>query len=119
MALFLAGLRGIPEELREAARVDGANERKVYWHVVRPMMLPVVMTAVVILAHISMKTFDLLFAIAPGDLRVDTPALYMYQTTFRGGFYARGATLATLLLLMIAVVIVPYIWYSMRSERKK
>jgi glucose/mannose transport system permease protein len=117
MALFLAGLRGIPEDLREAARVDGATERKVYWHVVRPMLLPVIMSAVVILAHISMKTFDLLFAMAPGDLRVDTPALYMYFTTFRGGFYARGATIATLLLLMIAIVIVPYIWYSMRAER--
>ena len=119
MALFLAGLRGIPEELREAARVDGASERKVYWHVVRPMLLPVVMSAVVILAHISMKTFDLLYAMAPGDLAIDTPAVYMYMTTFRGGFYARGATIATLLLLMIAVVIVPYIWYSMRTERRR
>lgn len=119
MSLFLAGLRGIPEELREAARVDGASERKVYWHVVRPMLVPVLMSAVVILTHISLKTFDLIYAIAPGDLRVDTPALYMFFTTFRGGFYARGAAIATLLLLIVAVVIVPYIWYSMRSERKR
>lgn len=119
MSLFLAGLRGIPEELREAARVDGASERKVYWHVVRPMLVPVLMSAVVILTHISLKTFDLLYAIAPGDLRVDTPALYMFFTTFRGGFYARGAAIATLLLLIVAVVIVPYIWYSMRTERRR
>ena len=119
MSLFLAGLRGIPEELREAARVDGASERKVYWHVVRPMLVPVLMSAVVILTHISLKTFDLLYAIAPGDLRVDTPALYMFFTTFRGGFYARGAAIATLLLLIVAVVIVPYIWYSMRAERRR
>ena len=119
MALFLAGLRGVPEELREAARVDGANERKVYWHVVRPMMVPVLMSAVVILTHISLKTFDLLYAIAPGDLKVDTPALYMFYTTFRGGFYARGAAIATLLLLIVAVVIVPYIWYSTRTERRR
>jgi glucose/mannose transport system permease protein len=119
MSLFLAGLRGVPEELREAARVDGANEPRVYWHVVRPMLLPVIMSGLVILTHISLKTFDLLFAIAPGDLRVDTPALYMYHTVFRGGFYARGATIATLLLLCVALVIVPYIWYSVRSERRK
>jgi glucose/mannose transport system permease protein len=119
MALFLAGLRGVPDELREAARVDGANEPRVFWHVVRPMLLPVVMSAVVILAHISLKTFDLLYAIDGKNLNVDVPALYMWFTTFDGGFYARGATIATLLLLGVALVIVPYIWYSVRSERRR
>jgi glucose/mannose transport system permease protein len=118
MALFLAGMRGVPDELREAARVDGANEPRVFWHVVRPMLLPVLMSAVVILAHISLKTFDLFYAIDQGNLRIDTPALYMWFTSFGGGFYARGATIATLLLFGIAVVIVPYIWYSVRSERR-
>lgn len=118
MALFLAGLRGIPEELREAARVDGASEGRVYWYVVRPMLLPVFMSAVVILAHISLKTFDLIYAIAPLDPRTETPALYMWLTSFRGGFFARGAAIATMLFLAIALVIVPYIWYTVRSERR-
>ncbi|GIH09898.1 sugar ABC transporter permease [Rhizocola hellebori] len=117
MALFLAGLRGIPDELREAARVDGATEFRVYWHVVRPMMYPVLMSALVILAHISLKTFDLIYAIAPLDPRTETPAIFMYLTAFRGNFYARGAAIATLLFFAIAVVIVPYIWYSIRKER--
>jgi glucose/mannose transport system permease protein len=119
MALFLAGLRGVPDELREAARVDGANEPRVFWHVVRPMLLPVVMSAVVILAHISLKTFDLLYAIDNKNINIDVPALYMWFTTFDGGFYARGASIATLLLLGVALVIVPYIWYSVRSERRR
>ncbi|GLZ80098.1 sugar ABC transporter permease [Actinorhabdospora filicis] len=120
MALFLAGIRGVPDELREAARVDGANEPRVFWHIVRPMLWPVVMSALVILAHISLKTFDLLLAIVPkGNLGLDTPAMYMWYTSFDGGFYGRGATIATLLLAGIALVIVPYIWYSVRSERKK
>lgn len=119
MSLFLAGLRSVPDELREAARVDGANEPRVFWHVVRPLLLPVLMSAVVILAHISMKTFDLFYAIDQGNLRIDTPALYMWFTTFAPGFYARGASIATLLLFGVAVVIVPYIWYSVRSERRK
>ena len=119
MALFLAGLRGVPDELREAARVDGAREPQVFWHVVRPMLLPVVMSAVVILAHISLKTFDLLYAIDGKNINIDVPALYMWFTTFDGGFYARGATIATLLLLGVALVIVPYIWYSVRSERRR
>lgn len=119
MALFLAGLRGVPDELREAARVDGANEPRVFWHVVRPMMWPIVMSAVVILAHISLKTFDLLYAIDGKNINIDVPALYMWFTTFDGGFYARGATIATLLLIGVALVIVPYIWYTVRSERRK
>ena len=119
MALFLAGLRGIPDELREAARVDGASELKVYRFVVRPMLLPVLMSALVILAHISLKTFDLIYAIAPLDPRTETPAIYMWLTSFRGGFYARGAAIATMLFFAIAVVVIPYIWYSTRKERVK
>jgi glucose/mannose transport system permease protein len=119
MSLFLAGMRGVPEELREAARVDGATEPKVFWHVVRPMLLPVLMSAVVILAHISLKTFDLFYAMDQKNIKIDTPALYMWFTTFDGGFYARGAAIAALLLLGVATVIVPYIWYSVRAERTK
>ena len=119
MSLFLAGMRGVPEELREAARVDGASEPKVFWYVVRPMLLPVLMSAVVILAHISLKTFDLFYAMDQKNIKIDTPALYMWFTTFDGGFYARGAAIAALLLIGVATVIVPYIWYSVRAERTK
>jgi len=119
MALFLAGLRGIPEELREAARMDGASEFRIYWHVVRPLMLPVFMSALVILAHISLKTFDLIYAIAPLDPRTETPAIYMWLTSFRGGFFGRGAAIATMLFFAIAIVVVPYIWYTMRKERQR
>ena len=119
MALFLAGLRGVPDDLREAARVDGANEPRVFWHVVRPMLLPVLMSAVVILAHISLKTFDLMFAMDVESRKIETPALYMWFTTFDGLNFSRGAAIATLLVLGISVVTVPYITYSVRSERKR
>lgn len=119
MALFLAGLRGVSDDLREAARVDGANELRVFWHVVRPMLLPVVMSAVVILAHISLKTFDLMFAMDVESRRIETPALYMWFTTFDGLNFSRGAAIATLLVVGISVVIIPYIWYSIRLERRR
>lgn len=119
MALFLAGLRGISDDLREAARVDGASEWRIYWHVVRPLLLPVLMSALVILAHISLKTFDLIYAIAPLDPRTETPAIYMWATAFRGGFFGRGAAIATMLFFAIALVVVPYIWYTMRRERQR
>jgi glucose/mannose transport system permease protein len=118
MALFLAGMRGVPEDLREAARVDGAREPQVFWHVVRPMLLPVTMSALVILVHISLKTFDLIYAMDLKSLKIDTPALFMWFTTFEGGFFASGAAIAILLLLGVSLVIVPYIWYSVRAERR-
>ncbi|CAM3344808.1 carbohydrate ABC transporter permease [Stackebrandtia soli] len=119
MALFLAGMRGVPEELREAARVDGAGEFRVFWHVVRPMLWPVVMSSIVILAHICLKTFDLMYAIDQRSPRIETPALYMFTSVFPGGFYARGATIATVLVAGIALIIIPYIWYTMRAERRR
>ena len=64
MALYLAGLRGVPEELREAARVDGASELEVYRHVVLPLLGPITLSAMIILGHISLKIFDLIWAMA-------------------------------------------------------
>ncbi|TDD98977.1 carbohydrate ABC transporter permease [Jiangella asiatica] len=119
MALFLAGMRGVSDDLREAARVDGASEAKAFWHVIRPMLLPVVMSAIVILAHISLKTFDLIYAMDAKSRKIETPALYMWFTTFEGLNFSIGAAIATLLVLGIALVIVPYIWYSVRSERRR
>jgi glucose/mannose transport system permease protein len=117
MALFLAGMRGVPEDLREAARVDGARESKVFWHVVRPMLLPALTSALVILAHISFKTFDLVFAMDQGSRRIETPAVYMWFTMFDGNYFSRAAAIATVLTLGITVVVVPYIWYSIRVDR--
>ncbi|WP_240730764.1 carbohydrate ABC transporter permease, partial [Deinococcus sp. S9] len=62
MALYLAGLRGIPDELREAARVDGAGEWGVYRYVIFPLLAPITLSAMIILGHISLKIFDLVYA---------------------------------------------------------
>jgi glucose/mannose transport system permease protein len=118
MALFLAGMRGVNETLRESARMDGASETQIFWHVVRPALRPVTFSALLIMVHISLKTFDLLYALDQGNLRIDTPSLYMWFTTFDGGFYDRGATIATVLLIGVAFVVGPYVWYSLRTERR-
>ncbi|WP_238016720.1 sugar ABC transporter permease [Dactylosporangium sp. AC04546] len=118
MALFLAGMRGVPETLRESARLDGASESQIFWHVVRPALRPVMFSALLIMVHISLKAFDLLYALDQGNLRIDTPSLYMWFTTFDGGFYDRGATIATVLLLGVALVVGPYVWYALRTERR-
>jgi glucose/mannose transport system permease protein len=118
MALFLAGIRGVPDTLRESARMDGASETQVLWYVIRPALRPVFFGAVLILIHISLKTFDLLYALDQGNLKIDTPSLYMWFTTFDGGFYDRGATIATVLLLGVALVVGPYVWYWLKTERR-
>src|SRR3990170_4301879 len=121
MALYLAGLRGIPEELREAALVDGASEFQVYRHVIVPLLHPITLGAMIILGHISLKIFDLVVAMTgPGPgFSSDVPAFFMFETTFRGNNFAQGAGIALILLVMVAVLIVPYLVYSLRTETQR
>jgi glucose/mannose transport system permease protein len=119
MALYLAGLRSVPEELREASRIDGANELQIYRYVVLPILTPVTLSAIIILGHISLKVFDLIIAVAGKQYPLDVPAIYMWQTTFDGLFYGRGAAIGTLLLLSVAVLIIPYIRYTLKSEAQQ
>lgn len=116
MALYLAGLRAIPDDLREAARVDGASEVQIYRHIILPLLKPVTLSAVVILGHISLKVFDLIVAVAGKQVQLDVPAISMWQTTFDGNFYGRGAAIAMFILFTVAIVIVPYLVYSVRTE---
>ena len=116
MALYLAGLRGIPHELREAAQVDGASEFYIYRQIIFPLLAPVTLSAMIILGHMSLKVFDLIIAVAGKQLQLDVPAIYMWQTTFDGLFFARGAAIGILLLLSVAVLIIPYLRYTLRTE---
>ncbi len=118
MALYLAGLRSIPHELREAAQIDGASEFQIYRYIILPILTPVTLSALIILGHISLKVFDLIIAIAGKQLPLDVPAIYMWQTTFDGLFYGRGAAIATLLLISVAALIIPYLWFTLRSEKQ-
>jgi glucose/mannose transport system permease protein len=116
MALYLGGLRAIPVELREAAQVDGANEIQIYRHIILPLLKPITLSAMIILGHISLKVFDLIVAVAGKQLPLDVPAIYMWQVTFDGYFFGRGAAIGILLLLSVAVLIIPYLIYTLRTE---
>lgn len=116
MALYLAGLRAVPQELREAAQIDGANEIQIYRHIMLPLLAPVTLSALIILGHTSLKVFDLIIAIAGKQLALDVPAIYMWQATFDGLFYGRGAAIGILLLISIAILIIPYIRYTFKTE---
>lgn len=116
MALYLGGLRAVPDEIREAARVDGASEVRIYMDIIFPLLRPITLSAMIILGHISLKVFDLIMAIAGKQLPLDVPAIYMYQTTFDGYFYWRGAAISIILLVSVATLIIPYLRYTLRSE---
>jgi len=116
MALFLAGFRGIPDDLREAARVDGASEYKIYRHILFPQLSPTFLTVLIILGHISMKVFDLIFGIATKSYVTKVLAIYMWQTIFDFQNYAKGAAIAIVILLMIAVAVIPYLIYVNKTE---
>lgn len=116
MAIYLAGLRAIPAELREAAHIDGASEFQMYRYIVLPLLSPVTLSALIILGHMSLKVFDLIIAVAGKQLPLDVPAIYMWQTTFDGLFYGRGAAIGILLLISVAILIIPYIRYTLRTE---
>nr|WP_245629052.1 sugar ABC transporter permease [Alicyclobacillus shizuokensis] len=119
MALYLSGLRSIPDDLKEAAAVDGANAWTTFWRVILPQLNAVTVTVVIMLIHISMKTFDLIYAMTgPGAAFVtDMPSMDMFQTTFQGNHYAQGAAISIIMLLLLAIFIVPYLTYSLRGEK--
>ncbi|MGB8213634.1 MAG: sugar ABC transporter permease [Anaerolineales bacterium] len=116
MALYLGGIRSISDDLREAARVDGASEFQIYRYIIMPLLQPVTLSAVIILAHMSLKIFDLIVALGKQDIRLDVPGIYMWTTTFAAGNYAQGAAIGVLMLISVAILVVPYLISNMRSE---
>jgi len=120
MAMFLAALRSVPDDLREAARVDGASEFQVYRRVVLPLINPIILSALIILGHISLKIFDLIYVMTSGSqtlgFATDMPSLYMFQLGFNDNLFGRAAGISMIMLVFVAIVIIPYLITSLRSE---
>lgn len=120
MALFLAGLRGIDTEVVNAARVDGAKGWRIYWRIIVPQLGPSFISSFVILAHMAIKSYDLVIALTGGGPGRDTwlPSVFMYQYTFTRNEMGVGAASAVVMLLAVAIVVVPYIRSEIRQGRK-
>lgn len=117
MALYLAGFTGISQDLRDAAMLDGASNRDYYRYIALPMLRPITISAVIILSHISLKMFDLIFAMTgPDNGQTGHPALNMYLTTFRANDFAKGAAIAIILFLIAATFIIPYLISNYRQR---
>ena len=117
MAMFLAGLRGVDSEQVNAARLDGANTWQIYHHIIVPQLGPVFISAFVILAHMAIKSYDLVIALTNGGPGRSTwlPSVFMYQYTFTRNEMAVGAASSVLMLLGIAVVVLPYLYSELRK----
>ncbi|MCI1675392.1 MAG: sugar ABC transporter permease [Ancrocorticia sp.] len=116
MALFLAGFRGVSDDLREAARVDGASEWRIYKDIIFPQLTAVALSAVVIIGHMSLKSFDLIMSIT--DQRTystKVPAIDMFNF-MTDGDYANSAAVGTILLVLVAILVVPYLIHDTKER---
>jgi glucose/mannose transport system permease protein len=119
MAMFLAGLRGIDGEIMKAAAIDGASTFKTYTRIVIPQLRPIFLSAFIVLAHMAIKSYDLVIALTgggPGNA-TELPSTFMYSYTFTRNQMGVGAASAMVMLITIAAIIVPYLYSELR-ERK-
>jgi glucose/mannose transport system permease protein len=119
MALFLAGLRGIDDSIIKAAQVDGASLPTIYRRIVIPSLRPVFFSVLLILAHIAIKSFDLVMALTNGGPGTSTtlPAVFMYQYSFTRGQLGLGAASAMMMLATVAAVLVPMMYLETKGTR--
>ena len=120
MAMFLAGLRGIDNEIIRAAQIDGASAPKLYRRIVIPLLRPAFLSAFVVLAHMAIKSYDLVIALTGGGpgRATELPATFMYSYTFTRNQMGVGAASAVIMLMMIASIIIPYLYAELRGERR-
>ncbi len=119
MAMFLAGLRGIDGEMLKAAQIDGASTFALYRRIVIPQLRPAFMSAFVVLAHMAIKSYDLVIALTNGGpgTATEVPATFMYSYTFTRNQMGIGAASAVIMMMTIAAIIVPYLWSELREKK--
>jgi len=116
MALMLAGLRGIDEDIWKAARVDGIPAWRTYIQIVLPMMKPVMVTTFVLVASGAVRIYDLVVALTDGGpgISSDVPSRYIYQN-FSANL-GQSLSASTVLLVSMAIVLIP--WMRMEFGKK-
>lgn len=117
MALFLAGLRSVDDEILKAAAIDGAGPARTYFGIVLPMLRPVFLSAFVVLTHLAIKSFDLVIALTGGGpgYASDMPATFMYAFAFQRSELGVAAASAVMMLATVLAVLVPYLYSELRE----
>ncbi len=118
MAMFLAGLRGIDNEILKAAQIDGASSLQLYRRIVIPLLRPAFLSAFVILSHLAIKSYDLVIALTGGGpgRATEMPATFMYSYTFTRNQMGVGAASAVVMLMTIAAIMVPYLYAELKEK---
>ena len=118
MALFLAGLRSVDEEIIKAAQVDGIPTWRVYTAIIIPSMAPIFLSAFIVLAHLAIKSFDLVIALTGGGpgYATDLPATYMYAMAFSRGDIGQAASSAMVMMGVVFAIVVPYLYSELRAK---
>ncbi|NKB27485.1 MAG: ABC transporter permease subunit [Rhodobacteraceae bacterium] len=121
MVIMLAGLRGIDQEVWKASRVDGIPTWKTYIYIVIPMMRPIFLTAVVLVATGIIKIFDLIVAQTDGGpgLSTEVPAKYVYDMMFSSQNLGQGFAASTTMLLVVLALIIPWSIYEFGGRRNE
>ena len=118
MAMFLAGLRGIDGEIMKAAQIDGASPLQLYRRIVIPLLRPIFLSAFIVLAHMAIKSYDLVVALTSGGPGGSAwlPSNFMYEYTFKRNEMAVGSASAVIMLMTIVAFIVPYLYSELREK---
>ncbi|UZD90418.1 carbohydrate ABC transporter permease [Cognatishimia activa] len=121
MVIMLAGLRGIPEDIWKAARVDGIGTAKTYTHIILPMMKPVLVTALVLISAGIVKVYDLVVAQTAGGpgIASDVPAKYVYDSLFQRQNLGQGFAASTMMLVMVIIILIPYLYLQYGGKKDK
>ncbi|MCT4372626.1 sugar ABC transporter permease [Yangia mangrovi] len=119
MALFLAGLRSVDTEIIRAAQIDGIPTWRVYTAIIIPSMAPIFLSAFIVLAHLAIKSFDLVIALTGGGpgYATDLPATYMYAMAFSRGDVGQAASSAMIMMMVIFIIVVPYLYSELRAKK--
>jgi glucose/mannose transport system permease protein len=120
MCLMLAGLRGIDQEIWKASRIDGIPAWKTYLLIVIPMMRPVFITTLVIIASGIVRVYDLVVAQTSGGpgIASEVPAKYVYDKMFLGQNLAQGFAASTMMLLAVLIVIIPWAYLEFGGKKR-
>lgn len=121
MALMLAGLRGIDQDIWKAARVDGIPAWKTYLFIVIPMMRPVFITTLVIIAAGIVKVYDLVVAMTRGGpgIASEVPAKYVYDYMFGRANLGQGFAASTVMLTTVLIILIPWGYMEFREKHEK
>ena len=121
MAIFLAGLRSVDDEIIKAAKIDGAGIFSIYSKIILPMMRPVFMSAIVILVHLSIKSYDLIIALTSGGpgISSDMPAVFMTAMAFHRSEVGLASASAIMMFLTVSAIVVPYLYSELKRENAR